>query len=57
MGLVSIDTKGAIDEAAKVLIPALGPILDKALDKLFENLKGRIITVTIVENQVQIAIK
>lgn len=55
MALINVDVdkagKDAVDEAAKVILPALDPIIQSAIDKFVVGLKGmligRKITITI----------
>lgn len=55
MSLIDVDVdkagKDAVDEAAKVLVPELDPIIEAGIAKLVEGLKsilvGRTITITI----------
>lgn len=51
MALVNVDVDkagiDAVDEAAKVLVPALDPLVQKLLDGIKGMLIGRTITITI----------
>ena len=51
MALINVDIdkagKDAVDEAAKVLVPALDPLIQKLLDGLRSMLIGRTIIITI----------